>query len=276
LSLRKKIRKLRLKSSNEMKAILTSVCLFIQLSCFAQAAISISTSRIYFAEGGSIEQTLIVENPNRNDILNIKVSVQDWNYDSLGNNRVYNAGELTNSLANYLTINSGNYITLAPGATDTIRIAVGDIPATDSIPVRTAMLYLTQLDKEGETSSTLKTLIQMGVKIYYRNNEYPKPQILLTNFDLVKSDQKTKKLRLFIHNVGNTWLDGTIQYKLLNLDTREMIRLGKTEFFSLPSDNLQVNINLPTDLERGNYKAFALAEPLTNNSINNLELTFTN
>lgn len=258
-----------------MKAILTSVCLFIQLSCFAQNAITISSSKIYFAEGGGKEQSFIIRNLDTSDTLNIKLSFQDWEYDSLGDNRVCNAGELANSLANYLIINSDNHLILAPGATDTIRISVQDIP-TDSITVRTAMLYLTQLDKKNLVPNAIKALVEMGVKIYYKNNEYPNPQIRLSNFNLVKNDSKTKRLKLCLQNTGNIWLDGTIYYELLNLDTREMIRLGKTEFFSLPSDKQQVKIELPMNLKHGKYKAYALVEPLTNNGINKLELIFTN
>src|SRR5690606_285132 len=105
-----------------------------------------------------------------------------------------------------------------------------------SVTVRTAMLYLTQLDKESEITAAIKSLVQMGVKFYYKNNEYPKPQIQLSDFYLLQNDEKTKKLSLLIHNSGNTWLDGTIYYELLNLDTREIIKIGKTDFFSLPAD----------------------------------------
>jgi len=257
-----------------MKAILTSICLFIQLGCFAQTAISVSESRIYFVEGGSKEQTVIVRNPDLNDTLKIELSFKDWKYDSLGNNKIYSSGELKTSLANYLTINSGNYMNLAPGAADTIRITIRPI-LKDSITVRTAMLYLTQLEQEDMIPSAIKTLIQMGIKLYYKNNEYPLPQIQLSNFNIVKNAQKSQ-LQLSLYNTGNTWLDGIVHYNLLNLDTREMIKIGKTIFFSLPADTLKASIDLPTDLKRGNYKAYALIEPLTNNSINNLELTFTN
>lgn len=260
-----------------MKALLTGICLFIQLSCFAQTALSISASRIFFAAGGSKEEIFIIKNPNKQDTLEIELSFQDWDYDSIGNNRIYPAGELAISLANYLSIRSGNYITLAPGATDTIRLAVQTIP-TDSIPVRTAMLYLAQINKVNTNiaSSAIKMFVQMGIKIYYKNSGYPMPEIQLSNFSLVGRNQENKSLKLSFHNKGNIWLDGNIQYELLNLDTREMIKLGKTEFFSLPADKQQVKIDLPMNLKPGNYKAYAFVEPLTNNGINNLELIFTN
>src|SRR5690606_10658713 len=129
-----------------MKVLLTSIYIFISFNCYAQATISVSASRIYFAAGGSKEEIFVIKNPNKHDTLEIELSFQDWDYDSIGNNRIYPAGELATSLANYLSIRSGNYITLAPGATDTIRLAVQTIP-TDSIPVRTAMLYLAQINK---------------------------------------------------------------------------------------------------------------------------------
>src|SRR5690606_1502842 len=136
-----------------MKALLTGICLFIQLSCFAQTALSVSTSKIYFAAAGTKEDFFIVKNPNKNDTLEIELSFQDWDYDSIGNNNIYPVGELAISLANYLSIRS-KYITLAPGATDTIRLAVQTIP-TDNIPIRTAMLYLTQIEKANVNTTSL-------------------------------------------------------------------------------------------------------------------------
>lgn len=257
-----------------MRTILIAICLFIQYNSFAQNAIAVSVSKIYFAGEGNKEQNLIVRNPDINDTLKIRLSFQDWKYDSLGNNSIYNAGELTNSLSNYLLINSKDYIILAPGATDTIRISVMNIPE-DNMTVRTAMLYLTQLDKENIVPAAIKTLVQMGVKIYYKNSEYPLPQVQLSNFNIIKKEQKSQ-LHLSLNNTGNTWLDGHINYQLLNLDTGEIIKIGKTEFFSLPADNLQVSMDLPKNLKHGNYKAYAFLEPLTNNGINKLELTFTN
>jgi hypothetical protein len=258
-----------------MKSILTVIiCMFVQFNSFAQNAIAVSASRIYFGEGGSKEQAFIIKNPNSNDTLNIKVSVHDWDYDSLGNNRVYNVGELANSLANYLTIYPGNYKTLAPGATDTIRISIKDVPA-DSITVRTAMLYLTQLDKENIVPTAIKALVQIGVKIYYKNNNPSKSEIQLSDFNFEQNRKEGNRLKLLIHNTGNIWLDGTIHFNLLDLNTREMIRLGKSEFFSLPADKQWLSIELPDNLRSGKYKAYAELVPITNNSINNVELIFT-
>src|SRR5690606_31820711 len=215
-----------------MKVLLTSIYIFISFNCYAQATISVSASRIYFAAGGSKEEIFIIKNPNKHDTLEIELSFQDWDYDSIGSNRIYPVGELATSLANYLSIRSGNYITLAPGATDTIRLAVLQTVPTDSIPVRTAMLYLAQINKVNinTASSAINMFVQMGIKIYYKNSEYPMPEIQLSNFNLVGRNQENKSLKLSFHNKGNIWLDGIIQYELLNLDTREMIKLGKTEF----------------------------------------------
>lgn len=262
-----------------MKAILTVIIfLFLQYDCFAQSAIAISASRLYYAEGGSKEQSFVIKNLNSNDTLNIRISVHDWNYDLFGNNKVYPAGELATSLANYLTIDSGDYITLAPDAVDTIRVTINAIP-NDGVTVHTAMLYLTQIEKPhiNTTSLAINMVVQVGVKIYYKNKEHTNSELQLSNFKLVKKDpQNNQSLMLSIHNSGNIWLEGVIKYELLNLDTREMIRLGNTEFFTLPADKQQVSINLPPNLKNGSYKAYALVEPITNNGINNVELIFTN
>lgn len=257
-----------------MKALLTSICIFITLACFAQSAISISVSKIYFTAAGNKEQIFIITNPDSSYALELGLSFYDWSYDSIGNNKIYESGTLVNSLSNYLNLPSGNHIILPPGATDTIQITIQDIP-NDTIPVRTSMLYITQLSgNKGQSQAAIQALVQMGIKIYFKNNEYPEPNIELDNFSLEQTTNEIKSLRLSIYNKGNIWLDGKIHCKLLNLDTREMVKLEGTEFFSLPTDKQWLSINLPDNLQKGNYIAYAQLEPATNNGINNVELIF--
>lgn len=259
-----------------MKVLLTSICIFISLACFAQSAISTSASRIYFTAVGNKEQLFVVHNPDTSYALELGLSFHDWQYDSIGNNKIYESGTLANSLSNYLSLPSGNHITLPPGATDTIHIAIQNIQE-DNIPVRTSMLYLTQLNRnEEQNQAAIQALVQMGVKVYYKNDEYPEPKIELGNFSLDQSTHEAKNLKLSIHNRGNIWLDGKIHYELFNLETREMIKLDGIEFYSLPDDKQWINISLPDNLKKGNYIAHAQLMPATNNGINNVELIFTN
>lgn len=259
-----------------MKALLTSIYIFISFTCFAQSAISTSVSRIYFTAASNKEQIFVVHNPDTANTLELELSFQDWQYDSIGNNKIYDSGTLANSLSNYLNLPSGNHITLPPGATDTIHIAIQHIQ-NDNIPVRTAMLYLTQLSRDKEQNQAfIQTLVQMGIKVYYKNEEYPEPKIDLGNFSLDQADHGTKDLKLSIHNRGNIWLDGKIHYELFNLETREMIKLDGIEFYSLPDDRQWINISLPDNLKEGSYIAYAQLIPATNNGINNVELIFTN
>lgn len=259
-----------------MKPLLTSICILINLTCFAQSAISTSASRIYFTATSNKEQIFVVHNPDTTYALELGLSFHDWQYDSIGNNKIYDSGTLTNSLSDYLNLPSGNHITLPPGATDTIHIAIQNIQE-DNIPVRTAMLYLTQLSRDQEQNQAfIQTLVQMGIKVYYKNNEYPQPKIDLSNFSLNQSTHGTKDLKLSISNKGNIWLDGKIHYELFNLETREMIKLHEVEFFSLPYDKQWITINLPDNLRKGNYVAYAQLVPATNYGINNIELIFTN
>ncbi|TCK85129.1 hypothetical protein [Albibacterium bauzanense] len=259
-----------------MKALLTSIYIFINFTCFAQSAISTSASRIYFTENGNKEQMFVVHNPDTTYALELGLSFHDWQYDSIGNNKTYDSGTLANSLSDYLNLPSGNHITLPPGATDTIHIAIQSIQ-DDDIPVRTAMLYLTQLSRDKEQSQAfIQTLVQMGIKIYYKNKEYPQPKIDLGNFSLNQSTYGTKDLKLSVANRGNIWQDGKIQYELLNLETREMVKLDEVAFFSLPDDKQWISINLPSSLKKGKYVAYAQLVPATNHGINNIELIFTN
>src|ERR1700754_2197448 len=109
-----------------MKQFLTKVCLLaafcicIHTQSNAQAGITASPTRLYFSPGEKSEQTIIVSNPNKDKELQVGISINDWKYDSLGNNLSFDGGTLDMSCAKYVKIMPGSYFTLAPGETRNI------------------------------------------------------------------------------------------------------------------------------------------------------------
>jgi len=69
----------------------------------AQAGMTVSPGKLYYklAPGGTGTQKIVVSNPNNKD-LEIGVSLNDWDYDSLGNNQTYDAGTLKTSASEWI------------------------------------------------------------------------------------------------------------------------------------------------------------------------------
>lgn len=158
-----------------MRSIVRFIILLIFTSTLLQVhaqGISANPPRMYFTQrvGLSGSQRLHVINPS-NQAVNIGVSIGDWNYDSVGNNKMYEAGTLKTSCAKWLQILPGSYFTLQPGQEQTLTINM-NVPADadTGISVHTAMLYLTQLnasDGKARNGAAIKVRVQMGVKIYH-------------------------------------------------------------------------------------------------------------
>ena len=113
-----------------------------------------SPGKLYyrFSPGGTNTQKIIVQNPNDKE-LEIGVSLSDWNYDSTGGNQVYEAGSLKNSCADWIKILPASYFTLQPNERRELNVVVSAPANADtSIPVHTAMVYLSQLNPGNATT----------------------------------------------------------------------------------------------------------------------------
>ena len=228
---------------------------------FAQAGITVSPSRLYFQPGAKSEQKLTLTNPNTERDLEVGISLNDWNYDSLGNNITFDAGTLSTSCAKNVQILPGSYFTLPAGTSKEISVVMTPEADKKGVPVRTAMLYITQLnpgDAKAENGAAIKVTVRMGIKLYQTGNANAKPDIEITNFMPLKKDNITSALKLYLQNTGNIWLEGKINYELLNKQTGKKIKLGTEEFYSLPGDNRVFSVKVPEQIEKGDYTATAI------------------
>ena len=198
--------------------ILWVFLIFLSLNSFAQAGITASPSRLYFSPGTKSEQTIVVVNPSSDKNLEVGISLNDWKYDSLGNNIVYGIGELDNSCAKYIKILPSAFFTLAPGESKNVSISISGVPEAANIPVRTAMLYLTQLnpgESKGQNGAAIKVTVRMGVKIYYTSKAGATPDIEITNLTTEQQKDTLKGLRLTFDNTGQLWANGSIKFDFL-------------------------------------------------------------
>jgi len=248
------------------------IFLLLLLTAQLQAQVNINTSppRLYYntAPGSSSRQHIMVANRS-NKPLDLVISVNDWNYDSLGTNHFYDPGTLPASCAGWITVTPGPYITLKPQEETALTVTLKPPAGVDqtTIPVRMAMVFLTQLNPTAGPVATkgaaVKVALQIGTKIYHSFLEKNEPFVEITNFtdlptDTVKTTNRQNHLQLTVQNKGKGWVEGSIETELFSKSTGKKMKLESIPFYSLPGDNRKVEILLPKQLESGNYTATAV------------------
>ncbi|WP_276349242.1 hypothetical protein [Daejeonella sp. JGW-45] len=252
-------------------------------SVMAQAGMTVSPGKLYYklAPGASATQKIVISNPNNKE-LEIGVSMNDWDYDTLGNNQTHDAGTLKNSAAAWVQVMPGSYFTLQPNEKRELDI-IFTVPAgaNTSIPVNTAMLFLTQLnpgDAKAQDGTSIKVSVRMGVKIYHSFTQAEERDIEVTNFTdiLPAKDDKTTGgfLELSLHNTGKTWMEGKVKWELLNTQTGAKTKLDDQDIFSLPGDKRIVRQSLPANLAKGKYTATAVINYGNKDELKLVELEF--
>jgi P pilus assembly chaperone PapD len=242
-------------------SILLVALFFSTADVFAQAGITASPSRLFFSPGNKSEQTITVVNPSSDKNLEVGITLNDWKYDSLGSNVIYTAGELDNSCAKYIKILPSAFFTLAPGESKNVIISTAGVPEDANVPVRTAMLYLTQLnpgDGKNENGAAIKVTVRMGIKIYYSAKVGATPELEITNLETKDEAGAVKGLRLNFDNTGQLWASGTIKFEFLNKGTGKKYKLDPVEFYTLPGDKRIFDTALPKGMDKGKYTTTAI------------------
>jgi hypothetical protein len=249
----------------------------------AQAGMTVSPGKLYYklASGGNATQKIVVSNPNSRD-LEIGLSLNDWDYDSLGNNQTFDAGVLKTSAADWVRVMPGSYFTLKPGEKRELDVVLS-VPTNVSteIPVRTAMLFLTQLnpsDGRAADGTSIKVSVRMGIKIYHSFDQSDERNIEVIDFTdvLPHKDDKTTGgyLELKLSNTGKQWLEGKIKWEVLNTQTGEKNKLDDQEIFSLPGDQRLVRQKLPPNMTKGKYTATTIINYGDKDELKLVELEF--
>lgn len=249
----------------------------------AQAGMTVSPGKLYYklAPGASATQKIVVSNPNNRE-LEIGVSMNDWDYDTLGNNQTYEAGSLKNSGSAWVQVMPGSYFTLQPNEKRELDIIL-TVPndANTSIPVHTAMLFLTQLnpgDARAQDGTSIKVSVRMGVKIYHSFSQVEERNIEVVNFtDILPSKDDTATggfLELSLENTGKTWLEGKVKWEILNTQTGTKTKLEDQEIYSLPGDKRTVRQSLPANIAKGKYTATAIVNYGNKDELKLVELEF--
>lgn len=250
----------------------------------SQTGIAIGPPRVYFTIGPGQSQTekILVSNPSKDYTLELGISLEDWEYNERGDNIIHPAGTLSTSCAAWVSVQEA-FFSLGPGESREIEIQMTvpldhapDGTAASTPPVRTAMLYVTQLnprDGVDETGANIRIAVRSGIKLYQRMPGPVQPSIDITNFRL-EDENDEKHLSLHYVNNGSIWADGVINIELLNQQTGAKITIPEVRYYSMPGDNRIQAIPLPADLAPGSYIATAIVDYGDSRSVQIAELEF--
>lgn len=245
----------------------------------AQTGITIGPPRVYYTigPGQSQSEKVLLSNPSKDYTLELGVSLSDWEYNEFGDNQVYDAGTLASSCANWVTV-SESFFSLAPGESKEIDVMMS-VPqghVNDTVPVHTAMLYVTQLnprDGVDQDGANIRIAVRTGIKLYQRRLGANMPMLEITDFKLVDSEGG-KSVSLYFENQGNIWADGRIAFELFNQETGQTTPLVNASLYTMPGDKRQFPVMLPEELAKGTYIVTAMLDYGENQAIKMAELEF--
>lgn len=226
---------------------------------YAQTGLSVTPPRVYFSvDKGQIQkQSVTVSNVSKTSSLDLSISFSDWMYDLKGNNVVSEAGTAINSCANWVSVLPSSFFSLAPGEQKEVEILMTPpLNQTDSLPVHTAMMYVSQLnpiDDVNEKGANIKVAVRTGIKLYHRF-----PVNRQANLDITDFKKNKSLLVLTFSNIGNVWADGTATCELLDRKSGKKVGLKDIIFYSLPGNKRALYFELPQSLSKGEYVASAI------------------
>lgn len=248
-------------------------------SIFAQTGVSVSPPRLYFESdtGQSSRQKVMVTNVSATHVMDLAVSLGDWQYNDLGENIMYAADSLATSCAGWVSISKNDsYFSLKPGENKEIEVNI-TVPNTfkGNVPVHTAMLYVTQMnpvDDVDNRGANIKVSVRSGIKLFHRTNEIKKRKLEIEN---ILFNKNANQIELYFKNKGNIWADGIVYPELLHTQTGKKTVIDHIIFYTMPADNRKMTIALPQNIEKGKYTATILIDYGEENTIEMGELTFT-
>ncbi len=244
----------------------------------AQTGVSVSPPRVYFESelGRSNTQQITITNESVKNSLDLAVSLGDWEYDGKGENMMYAANTLPVSCANWISVKKeDSYFTLAPGEKKEINVTI-TVPNTlsDKLATHSAVLYVSQMNPVDDVDSkgaNIKVSIRSGIKLFHKLSSANVKKIEIQN---LVYDKSNNKLSLFFENQGNVWTDGRVYTDLINTQTGKKTTLDNIVFYTMPGNKREMDIVLPTTLEKGKYTASVMIDYGDANNLEVGELNF--
>src|SRR5690606_13235575 len=226
---------------------------------YGQTGLTVGPPRVYFVgePGSSMVQFVDVTNPSKDYTLELAVSYEDWSYSETGDNQLFQAGTLSNSCANWLTI-SEPFFALAPGESKRLQLnmKVPESLGAESPSVHTTMLFVTQMNPRASTrqeGANIRLAVRSGIKIYHRRAQAESIDVEIDNIVYHKNDSIGSYLELEYQVNGNTWTEGRIRIEYLNQETVKQTKMEDINCYALPGDKRKFYSLLPSELTAGEY-----------------------
>jgi hypothetical protein len=235
---------------------------------FGQSA-SISPSRFYFKQspGGSSTQLLrVTNNGTRSETFQVTFS----NFSSEGNKgkTAVVDDNYEHGCASWLTA-SPAFFEVAAGETKDveIRIQVPAIPEANSVRWAVGNVRLaterTAIEERGADVTGMQ-IIQTFQFLFHIFQTPPVLQDLkeasVVSFSEVAAVNEQRRLRIEVKNTGKAIVDCVPYLDLVNTSTGDSRRVLGRPFSVLPAGNREVFIELPEDLEPGNYSILGVID----------------
>lgn len=265
-----------------MKFLLSSLAfLSCCLTAWAQTSLTVGPPRVYFVADAGVgqSQTVDVTNPSKDYTLELAVSLEDWKYSLYGDNLLHPPGTLPTSCSSWLSV-SEPFFSLGPGETKQLNLNMQvppHIQFNDSVPVHTAMLFVTQLNpKQGpdKDGANIRIALRSGIKIYHRFTARNNADIEVTNLRYHQQDSVGNFVEITYEVPGNIWVDGNFIVEFINQENGKKTKLEQQGFYCLPLDKRKHYIEIPADLEPGDYIASVIANYGEHDRIKVAELEF--
>lgn len=122
----------------------------------------------------------------------------------------------------------------------------------------------------------MKVSMRIGIKLYHSFSQQEERDIDITDFKDVADSTKASagRLELAFQNKSKVWVEGKVNWELLNTQTGEKQKLEDLNFYSLPGDNRILKQPLPAKLAKGKYMATAIVNYGNKDELKIAELEF--
>jgi len=268
-----------MKTTSHIVGVFFAICMVHM--AVGQTGLTVGPPRVFYIVDAGQSQTQYVDvtNPSKDYTLELAVSLEDWEYSEVGDNVIKPGGSLQTSCVDWLSI-SEPFFALKPGESKRLQVNMQvpkEISYSDSIPVHTAMLFVTQLNPRAgaeQEGANIRLAVRAGIKIYHGFNRQANTDLEITNLKYTTLDQAGKFLELSYDVTGNTWMEGQIRAEFINQDNGKKTIVEDIGFYCLPHDKRKQYISVPQELVAGDYIATVMLFYGDQNLVKAAELEF--
>lgn len=223
--------------------------LFFLLGDFGNAYLgyTVSPVRVEKALFGAEEITEIFEIQNvSNDSLRIKVSLEDFEIDEMGNTIFLPPESLENSIAPFITINPEDFF-VPPLTKEFVRITFR-IPKDREIPEYYGMVLFKSQPIPSIYQPLLRIAGEIGVPIYYSV-----ANLIIKDAAFESLYVLNDSINIFFKNASNIHLRVKGELKVLTIDERIIVKDSIPEFVVLPKRFRRIELPIKKSLRNDDY-----------------------